>query len=178
MIQTENDEIKLHLSIDDSQSIDKAHFFKHTTMYTASGNSGLYLMPELGDTVYAYFPTKNEWEGVTQNSVRTQESSSDKINDHDTKYLRTKYGKEVKLAPDEILITCVDDEIYMKLNESTGIEFFSTKPIKINTEQDLTIESQANINITAKDKIDITCKSSRIKMDGSINIHGKEVRHN
>jgi len=178
VIKTEKDEIKLHLNIDESQDVGKAHFFRHTTMYTASGNSGLYCMPELGDTLYAHFPTKKEWEGVTQNSIRDKENGGDKISDPDTKYWRTKNGKEIKLDPKEMLLTCVDDETYIKLNEDGGISIFSVKPIKITTMEDLNIESQKNINMTAKDEITLTCKSSTIKMDGNILIKGKEVRHN
>lgn len=178
VIQTSTDEVKLHLNIDESQDVSKAHFFKHTTMYTANGNSGLYWMPELGDTVYAYFPTKKECEGVTQNSIRTQGNAGDKISDPNTKYLRTKYGKEIKLDPKEVLITCVDDESYIKLNEDGGIDIFCTKQIKITTLEDFTVESEKNIYINAKEEINLTCKSSSIKMDGSIFIQGKEVRHN
>lgn len=177
-IKTARDEIKLRLIIDDGQDVDKAHFFKCSTMYTADGNSGLYCMPELGDTVYAYFPTAKEWEGVAQNSVRTKESESDKIDDPDVKYWRTKYGKEIKMGPKEVLITCVDNENYIRLNEDEGIDLFSVKPIKIVSSEDVSVESDKSIYLTAKKEINLTCKDSNVKMDGRVLIKGKEVRHN
>jgi hypothetical protein len=93
-------------------------------------------MPELDDTVFAYFPSKEEGDGVTLNSVRTKGLSGDKISDHKIKYFRTIDGKELKFSPEEILITCTDDEI------------------------------------------NLTCKSSNIKMDGDILVQGKEVKNN
>jgi len=178
VIQTAGDQVKLHLNIDGSQDPATAHFFKHSTMYTASGNSGLYCMPELGDTVYLYCPTAKEWEAVTQNSVRSQSNPSDKISDPNIKYWRTRYGKEIKLAPEEILITCVDDQNYIKLNQTGGIEIYSTQPIKITTANNLTIEASKSIVLNAADKIEINCQDSSIQMDGNITMQGKELRHN
>ncbi len=40
VLETAKDELKMHLCIDESQDAAKAHFFKYSTMYTASGNSG------------------------------------------------------------------------------------------------------------------------------------------
>jgi hypothetical protein len=36
----------------------------------AEGNSGWYCMPEINDTVFIYFPTKEEHMGVGMNSIR------------------------------------------------------------------------------------------------------------
>lgn len=59
-------------------------------------------MPELEDTVCAYFPTKDEGEGIAFSSIRTKDLGSDKLSDTGIKYLRTKYGKELKFAPGEL----------------------------------------------------------------------------
>ena len=178
VIETSTDMLKLHMCIDEHQNKPKAHFFKYSTMYTASGNSGFYCMPELGDVVFAYFPSNKEWEGITFNGARMNENKDDKLSDPDIKYMRTKYGKEIKFSPDEILITAVDDEIFIKINENTGIEMFSVKPIKFHTKENLSFEADKNIYMVAMDEINITCKTSKIKMDSNIIIQGLEVRHN
>lgn len=178
VIEVKKDEVKLHLCIDKGQSPKHAFPLKYATVYSASGQSGWYFMPELKDTVLAYFPTRDEKDVFASHSLRTKPTESDKISNPDIKYLRTKYGKELKFAPDEIVITCIDEEMYIKMNEKTGIEIFSTKPIQFHSQKDVSIKSDKKINIAAKEELNLSCKSSLIKMDGEVLIQGKEVKHN
>ena len=178
VIEVKKDEVKLHLCIDPDQPVKIAHPLKYATPYTAEGQSGWYFMPELGDTVLAYFPTRDEKDVFALHSLRTKNSGSDKTTDPDIKYLRTKYGKEIKFAKDEIVITCVDHEMYIKLNETSGIEIFSTKPIQVNSHENISIQSDKKINITAKDEIKLNAKMSLIQLSDDVLIQGKEVKHN
>ena len=50
------DRVKVHLEIDDYQDPGTAWEFPYSTLYTAEGHSGFYVMPEKGDTVYINFP--------------------------------------------------------------------------------------------------------------------------
>ncbi|WP_058486168.1 contractile injection system protein, VgrG/Pvc8 family [Defluviitalea phaphyphila] len=179
VLEVKNDCVKVHIfPIDEKQDVNTAYLFKYTTSYTAEGNSGWYCMPEIGDTVYIYHPSNKEEEAVSINSIRTQENSSDKITDPATKYWRTKDGKEIKLSPEEILITAKDEEIYIKINEKTGITIFSKKPISINTESNLSISSAKKINISAKEEIKYECKESKIQMGKDIVIEGRKIKNN
>lgn len=179
VLEVKNDCIKVHIfPVDEKQDVGKAYLFKYTTNYTAEGNSGWYCMPEVGDTVYIYHPTNKEEEAVSLNSIRTQNQASDKITDPATKYWRTKDGKEIKLSPEEILITAKDEEIYIQINEKSGIKIYSTKPISISTQASLSISSNKKIKMTAKEQIKYECKQSTIQMDGEILIEGKKIKNN
>ena len=57
-------------------------------------------MPEIDDTVYIYFPTKEESEGVGTSSLRIGDKGTDKVNEPSIKYFRTIDGKEIKFAPE------------------------------------------------------------------------------
>lgn len=81
-------------------------------------------------------------------------------------------------SPDEIIITCKDNEIFITLNQSDGITISSMENIRIHCDKEITIEAEEEISINAKEKIDMRCKSSRIIMDGDIEIYGEEVRIN
>lgn len=98
--------MKVKLEIDDEQSIETSWQLPYSTPYTAAGNSGWYIMPEVGNTVLIYFPNKEEDSAIVLNSIRVQNTGADKIGDPADKYLRTVHGKEIKLAPDELMITC------------------------------------------------------------------------
>jgi hypothetical protein len=182
-----NDKIKTWLEIDDEQDENTAWEFPYTTPYTAEGNSGWYCIPEVDDTVFIYFPNREEHNGVGLNSIREIYGGSDKINDPDTKYFRTKNGKELKFAPDEILITCcngINPEtgeekiIYIKLNDSNGIEIKSTEPININSDSNINFNAEKKIRLSAQNEIKLECKTSHILIDSAIDIAGKEVKIN
>lgn len=172
------DNLKIHLEIDDIQEQSKAWLFPYTTMYASEGNSGWYCMPEENDTVFVYFPDTESGNAVATSSIRTQSNAGDKIDNPQIKYFRTADGKEVMFSPEEIVITCSDNAIYISLNQSDGITISSTENIKIKSDKRLTLEAEEKITIKAGEKIEMKCKSSEIKMDGDIDIRGNEVKVN
>jgi len=181
------DNIKVKLEIDKEQSTETAWLFPYTTMYTAEGNSGLYWMPEVDDTVLIYFPTKEEADAVGVNSKREHIKSGDKISNPDIKYLRTKYGKELKFDENEILITCVngkneetgkDHVVYIRISDENGIELISTQPISISSEAGITMNSEKQIKIISREQIKMKCKTSQILVDTQVEIDGLDVKIN
>lgn len=178
VLERVRDHLKVHLEIDPSQDKATAWLFPYATMYASEGNSGWYCMPEEKDTVLVYFPDTDSKNAVATGSIRTQGSAGDKIDNPQVKYFRTADGKEVMFSPDEIIITCNDNEIFITLNQSDGITISSTENIKLHSDKEITIEAEEEIVVNAKEKIDIKCKSSHITMDGDIEIYGTEVRMN
>ncbi len=187
VLQAVRDKVKVHLEVDQEQDVAKAWEFSYTTMYTAEGNSGWYCMPEINDTVFIYFPTKEEHMGVGMNSIRVLNKPTDKITSPDTKYFRTIDGKELKFSPEEILITCVNGKnketgeekvIYIRLNQETGIEIVSTEPIAFKSEKGISMQAKEAIKILSEQQIRLKCKTSEIVIDSKIDICGKDVKIN
>lgn len=177
VIEVTKDEVKVHLEIDDSQSVSDAWNFKYSTTYSSEGSTGWYCMPEIGDNVIVYFPDNKEENGVSVSSVRKSNEDS-KLSNPEIKYFRTKSGKELKFSQDEIVITAKDGDIFIKLNEKDGIEIFSKKEIKVISKNDITIDSERKVTISSKEEISLSCKESSIKMDGEITLNGKQVKVN
>jgi hypothetical protein len=169
-----NDKVKVHLEIDGRQSAGSAWKFPYTTWYTAEGNAGWYCMPEKGDTVFIYFPNNREENGVSVNSIREHGG----VGAPEIKIFRTPNGKELKFTPEEILITCKDDSIFIRLNEKNGIEVISSKPVKVNTDANLTMEAKKKVSITADNEINLKCKGSSVQLDNNVELKGKHVRVN
>lgn len=187
VLKSIQDRIKVHLEIDENQDESIAWEFLYSTMYTADGNSGWYCMPEIGDTVYINFSSKEESEAVGTSSLRIGEKGTDKIQDPSIKYFRTKDGKEIKFSKDEILITCIngkdketgeDRVVYIKMNQNTGIEIISTEPILFKSDKEIKLEAEEKIEIVASEQIKMNCKRSQIKIDTEVDIRGPEVRIN
>jgi hypothetical protein len=178
VIDIEEDNVRIHLEIDKDQKKDEAFWFPYSTFYTAEGETGWYCMPELEDQVKLYFPTNKEEEGIVLNSIRRRTKGGDFVTDPDVKIFRTKYGKEILFAEDEIMITGKDDEVLIRLIEDEGIEIYSKKDIAVKADKGLKIESGKKIEMSAGSKISIKCKDSVIEMDGITSIKGKQVKTN
>jgi phage baseplate assembly protein gpV len=180
VLEVSKDNVKVHLEIDQEQNAGEAWWFSYSANYTAEGNSGWYCMPELNDHVLVYFPDNKEENGISIASVRkdSEKGTNNKVDNPDVKYFRTKSGKELMFSPQEILISAKDGETFIKLSESDGILIYSTKPVKVMTKEDLVMSADKNVIISAKDKINMTCKESSITMDGSVYLKGKEVKTN
>jgi len=178
----ENDDVKMDLAIDYQPGT--VQFFKYATDYSPESHTGWYVMPEVGDTVFLIFPSEDEKDAHASSSMR--QSGTGKTGDPLVKFLRTPYGKEVKLEEKEVLITGKDDETYIKINEDSGIEIYTLKPVKIFSDEtmeitstgDMSIETKANLKITAKDSIDMVCgdgEENRILITPSDGINVKTV---
>lgn len=180
VIGINKDKLKIHLYIDPEQQAGEAHDFPYSSVYTAEGNSGWYVMPEKGDHVRVCFPGNKEEEGVATSSVRqnAEEGESNKLSNPDHKFFRTPAGKELKMTPDEVIVTGKDGEIFIRLSEGGGIEIISSQLIKLKAKEDIMISADKSIVISAKDQLSLTCKGSSLKMDGTTALSGTEVRTN
>lgn len=178
VLEIKEDNIRVHLEIDENQKKEEAYWFPYSTYYTSEGQTGWYCMPETDDYVKLYFPTNSEEDGIIINSIRRRTKGGDFITDPDVKFFRTKFGKELMFSKDEIMITGKDEEVLIRLIEGEGIEIYSNKDIKIKADKGLFIESGKNINISAESNINMKCKDSEIDMNGITTITGKQVRTN
>lgn len=172
------DKIKVHLEIDHDQKKSTAWEFPYGSPYTARDSVGWYCMPEKGDTVLIQFPTWDESDAVGSGSVRVKEEDSDDMEDPDVKIFRTRDGKEIRFSPDEILITCVEDEVYLRLNQESGIEIISSGPIRFQSDKGIKLEADETIKLVAKEQVLLKCKTSQILIDDKIDLCGEEVKIN
>ncbi len=180
VIDVAKDNVRVHLEIDEEQNKDEAYWFPYSSVYTAEGNSGWYCMPEIGDYVRIYFPDKHEENGIALNSVRQDngKTENNKVDNPDIKYFRTKSGKELMFSPEEIVLTGKDNEVFLRINEKSGIEIYSTQPVKINSKEGIEMDCQKKIILAAQDEINISCKASKLSMDGTTHISGSKVKIN
>ncbi|OPZ90136.1 MAG: hypothetical protein BWY74_02444 [Firmicutes bacterium ADurb.Bin419] len=175
VIDIKEDNVRVHLDIDEVQNKEKSFWFSYATFYTSEGSTGWYCMPETDDRVKLYFPTNKEEEGVVINSIRRKTNGGDKIQNPDEKYFRTKYGKEEMFREKELVLSAKDNGVLIRLNEESGIEIYSDNTIKLKDDNDLDMEAD-NIEIKAADEINIECNDSRINMNGTTHIRGSLVK--
>lgn len=147
VLEVNQDTVKVLLCVDESQDTAKSYAFPYITPYSAENHTGLYLMPEPGDVVNIQFPTEDESLAVALSSYRQVES--DRMGDPNVKYLRTPNDKEIKISPEEILITAKTGGLYIRLNQDDGIEVFSQHGIMVNTLSSIDVTAAGHISLTA-----------------------------
>jgi hypothetical protein len=160
VIKVQNDHVKLHLRIDEKQDEGKAHLFAYATGYSMESHTGWYVMPEDGDTAQLMFPNEDEKYAYAASSVRQEQTG--RTGDHMVKYLRTSFGKEIKLDKNEILITALDDVTFIRINEDEkiGVEIITPHPILVKSGSTLNIESADDMTIVTEKNLRIQAKES------------------
>ena len=177
------DKIKVKLEIDSSQDVETAWEFPYQTLYTAQGQGGWYCMPEKGDLVMIYFPSKKESEAVGTSSSRTGNGGKERKASPEIKFFRTIYGKEIRFTPDSVEIICEDRKTGKKkahiiLHDDDGVEISSMGDITVSSREGIRLEAENEIEIAASERICLHCKKGRIQMDSKIDIAGPDVRIN
>ncbi|NLM96071.1 MAG: hypothetical protein GX175_00340 [Halanaerobiaceae bacterium] len=186
VLEVKEDKVKVHLDIDEEQDKSKAVLLPYSTGYTAANNTGIYIMPEVDDIVYLYFPDDNEENAFIKCSIRQELKGGDKVSDPDVKYIRTNFGKEIRLSRHDIIISSLDDEIYIRINDEDGIEIISSENVRISAKKNMdinvganmAINVGANLAINAGKDLSIKCRNSNIKMGQDIDLKGKKVNIN
>lgn len=185
IIGVQNDKVQIHLDIDKSQDTSSAYCFEFSTMSASSDGSGWYCMPEVGDSVRAYFPTKDEDETFAISAVNGYKQGSgeaeDRMGNPDNKYLRTANDKQVTLKPDGIAISCDSGQADMNLSSDGTLTITSQNNININAKENIKIEASKSFFITASQGINISCdKNGGLNFDesGQIKEMGVQVNNN
>jgi hypothetical protein len=185
IIQVQSDLVKVHLEIDGCQDEGTAYWFKYSTMSASTDGSGWYCMPEIGDSVRVYFPTKDEDEAFAVSAVSGYEQgvgeAEDRMGNPDDKYLRTANDKQVKLTPGGIFISCDSGQAEMSLTSDGTLSITSQNNININAEQNIKIETQKSFLVSAKQGVNFTCdKGGGLEFDseGQIKEKGTKINNN
>jgi hypothetical protein len=178
VIDTNKDQVRVHLEIDQNQDKNTAWWFPYASFYTAEGNSGWYCMPQLGDYLQIYFPTCREEEAIATNSVRKDKGSCSKIQEPNVKYFGTNHDKELMLAGGELSLIAKNQnegQIQIKLNDDNGIEIRSDNEIYLAARKNLTFDLDRRASIKAKEEVQLICGESSVHMDGVTHFKGIEV---
>lgn len=184
VIAVENNMIKLHLVIDETQDVNTAYWFDYKAHYATE-----FIMPEINDFVNLYFPTHNDDAPTGLNSLkqdpkkgymRTDEPPNyplgagspildfvQEAHDPDTKMIVTKYGRTIALKDDSIYII-LDDDNYIKILEDEGITIYTNKHLNVQANKNITMKAKKDIKIEAEDSIIINSGASKIEIKPEI----------
>ncbi|WP_052516570.1 contractile injection system protein, VgrG/Pvc8 family [Paenibacillus popilliae] len=174
VIDAAQDKVKLHLNIDDVQTQEDACWFPYSSPYVTGGKTGLYCMPQIGDSVQLYVPNHREEESFVRSSLR-QEGNSPKLEQPNEKYWGNPSGKEIKFSGNELRMTAQEEHVFVKLHESEGIELHSQDAIILHADKDIALEADKRFDIRAKEAVYLLSGASSMVLDGDTDIKGGHV---
>lgn len=115
-------------------------WYTFSTVYSSQDGTGWYCMPEKGDMVRLFIPSSKEQEAYAVSAVHL-ENNHDLRKNADEKCIRTKYGKEIRMTPDKILITN-NRGIFIKIDDNEGIVIKSNQKIQMISENEIEISGE------------------------------------
>ncbi|MGM1019050.1 MAG: hypothetical protein ACQEXV_00465 [Bacillota bacterium] len=111
---------------------------------------------------------------VSSSALSAAPPAPDRMADPAIKTLRTKYGKEIMLAPDQIVIS--GNGMSIVINDKTGIDIVSGKNVNISAGSDIVLAS-SSIQLSAG-KIELSGKGNTITLEDTTTLSGTEIKMN
>lgn len=174
VVDTKEDLVKLNLECEDDYSGGKGLWFKFATVYTSSDGNGWYFMPEKGEMVRLCFPNEKENNAYVVSSTYIKDVPGEK-NNPEIKFIRTAHDKEIRLAPNYILLTN-HKGMSIRLDDDDGIIIKSSKNIELSSEDGMVLSSGQNLKIDSGEGILLNQDDNSIIIRNGICINGVRVR--
>lgn len=168
------DLVKLKLDCEDDYSGGIGIWFQFATVYTSSDGNGWYFMPDRGERVRLCFPDEKESNAYVASATYLEDAPGKK-NNPDIKFIRTSQGKEIRLAPDYILITN-HKGMSIRLDDEKGIEIKSSENIRLNSSDGMTLSGGGNLKIESGAGIMMSQNNNSIIIREGICVNGVRVR--
>lgn len=172
IIKVNRDNLKLHLSIDETQNVSDAAFFQVAIGYTAEGNTGIYSAMDEGEQVKLFFPSADEKDAYVRCIDKNDSETSEHFSTPKNKSYGTPYGSTISVTEKGISISNVKDSIFINMNEEDGITFHSAEDIHIYTEKKLSMECK-KLTISSKERIILNTEGSNIIVDETMHFKTK-----
>ena len=203
VLEISGTQVKVHLDIDKAGSED-VHWFDFSTLSASKDGSGWYYMPEKGDQVRIYFPSKHTKDAIAISAVNTYEGevqgssggavqsssssssssgggaeSSDKMSNPSTKYLSNTNGQEMKMGEEGIFLSCAGGSAVVQIGNDGTLTLQSAQTIEIQAENNISIEAEEDLVVHGGETVVVACtKGGQIQLlqDGTLKIQGTEVK--
>ncbi len=181
VVHVSGTKIQAALEIDREHLERAVYWFPFSTLSASPDGSGWYCMPEEGDDVRIYFPSKQEKEAVALSAVSNYEApgtgEEDRMGNPDSRYLRTKAGQELALAPDHIKLSCGEKASSVMIDTDGKVTVQAQTAVQAIAETSVTLHAEEAINIHVKKQFAAqSTDGGQIIFDrGNVYIRGTQV---
>ena len=149
-------------------------WFPYATAYSSPDGTGWYCMPEIGDTVRAYFPDEDESHGIAVNMVHLTCGLREQP---DIKFIRSPYEKEIRFEPGAIYITN-HKGMSVVLDDKRGISIKSDSDIVVMAEGDINMHSGRTMKVIGEEGVVASQGDNRIEIKDGIKQTARVIAQN
>lgn len=168
-----NDQVQVRIDQDENKKKSGNRWFAFATVYSSPDGTGWYCMPEIGDTVRLCFPSETARDAYVSSAVH--QGSIDRKN-AGIKFLKNRYGKEIRLTPEQIILTN-NDGTSIEISDRKGIRLKSSESITLNARDNICISSRrADVKIKAETNIRLEQREAAINLNEDISLEGAQVK--
>ncbi|MCC8024672.1 MAG: phage baseplate assembly protein V [Clostridium sp.] len=173
--------VRVQLGIEDVQP--STRWYPYATVFSSPDGSGWYCMPQTGDEIRLYFPTRSEKHAYAVSSVhkpvtgvqtqdgKTQAPRSNPLNNE----LKSQDGKVVQLLEDRIVMSN-GNGLIIAMIDNEGIVIESTGNLDITAGESVYI-SGTGLNLIGTEQITMISGGSSVKLsDSNVIISSTDVK--
>lgn len=173
--------IQAAMEIDGAHAERAVHWFPYSTLSASPDGSGWYCMPEAGDDVRIYFPSKQEDEAIALSAVSSYEApqgGSDRMQDPNSRYLRTKYGQELAMNPGYIRLSCGGGKSAVTIGTDGTLDIQGQETAGVQAEGKITIHADKELTVHVREQFLLNgLKGSAVLAgEGKLSLMGTEVK--
>ncbi len=181
VVRVSKNKIQAAMEIDGAHIERAVHWFPYSTLSASPDGSGWYCMPEIDDDVRIYFPSKQEAEAIALSAVSNYDApqgGSDRMQDPNNRYFRTKYGQELALNADSVKLSCNEDKSSITILTDGTIRIQAQESVNVQAKEKITLYAENALSIRVKDQFLMQSNQGGLVLSegNKIIIRGTEVK--
>lgn len=181
VVRVSKNKIQAAMEIDGAHIERAVHWFPYSTLSASPDGSGWYCMPEIGDDVRIYFPSKQEAEAIALSAVSNYDApqgGSDRMQDPNNRYFRTKYGQELALNTSSVKLSCNEDKSSITILTDGTIRIQAQESVNVQAKEKITLHAENELSIRVKDQFLMQSNQGGLVLSegNKIIIRGTEVK--
>ncbi|OAV41823.1 hypothetical protein M945_0729 [Clostridium saccharobutylicum DSM 13864] len=147
VIAVQNEQVKLHLNIDENQDEGEAYWFD----YAPPSVNIMYSMPLVNESARLYFPKESSEDPIVTGCVRKNGDTCEGTSDTTNRYFYTENGSEIAMLPGALNIKSGSEEnLSINFEDESGVTLTSPTGLNLNAGGGIAITTPNNINISAQ----------------------------
>lgn len=180
VVNVSGTKVQVAMAIDGNSRKRALYWLPYSTLSASSDGSGWYCMPEVGDDVRIYFPSKAESEAIALSAVSNYDapqSGEDRMSDPDNRYLRTKSGQELALAPGYIKLSCGKAASAVTIQTDGKVKIQSQSMVKAMAQEEIAIHAEEQVTLHVSEQFIMHSLSGGqiVSSKGNVIMQGTEV---
>ena len=179
VLDVQGEHVRLHFNIDGKRESNDCYWFPYSTPSSSPDGSGWYYMPEIGDRLRVYFPTKQMKDVLAISAVSSYEGKDgpDRMADTSIKYLRSASGQEMNLSRQGAYFASAHKMASMMVGNDGKISI-KGQQIEITAEESIDVMEAREITFHSKTGAVYQCsKGGTLELEngGNLKISGSKL---